>query len=108
MMNRHCGCFCHGFAMVANLLGCLAALLFFIAGLKSTMVWGHDALFYFEAVVVLYIAARGTKSCKCCWGHGMGGCGACAGMNGKMEGKMDGGMCRHEKGCTCGNCDRCK
>lgn len=73
MMHQGCRCFHHKFVWLLNGFGLLAAILFFVAGFKSAMIWGYDAMFYFEAVVVLTLVAVGAnKSCRCCMGHGMG------------------------------------
>lgn len=73
MMHQGCRCWHHKFAWVLNGLGLLAAVLFFVAGLKSSVIWGYDATYYFEAVVVLSLVAMGAnKHCRCCMGHGMG------------------------------------
>ena len=92
-MHQGCTCFHHKFVRFLSGVGMLAALLFFIAGFKSEMVWGYDAMFYFEAVVVLALAAMGSNMlCRCCIGHGMGykceDCKVGGGMNrtGGMEG----------------------
>ena len=87
MMHRECKCFHHKFAMLLSLLGGIGAVLFFWAALSGGFVLGLDDTFYFEAVIVLAIAAHGTKFCKCCWGHGAGyNCEDCKpGMNGQKS-----------------------
>lgn len=112
MMKGHCRCPHHVFAKAASLLGGLSALLFFVALFSGSPVWGWDADAYFKVVIVLALAAHGTKFCGCCGHHGMGMLGMKEGM--PMEKKLGAGYCDHEKGickhpegCTCGQCSAC-
>ena len=106
-MMRNCGCFHHWFAKAAGLLGLLAGLLFLWTGFMSSMFWGLEYDFYFKAAVVFALMVHGTKMCKCCCNGmkcGYGDCGVC-----KVDGgNTDGGMCKHDAGCKCGDCGRCK
>lgn len=92
MMHKGCRCFHHPFALAVSALGGAAAVLFFWAALSGTMVLGLDDTFYFEAVIVLAVAAHGTKFCRCCRDHGMGyGCADCegpVGMSMEEKGQM--------------------
>jgi len=71
-MHRECKCFHHKFVLILGALGGVAAIIFFWAALSGGMVWGLDDTFYFESVIVLAVAAHGTKMCSCCRGHGTG------------------------------------
>lgn len=89
MMHKECRCFHHRFAFFVSMLAGVAGVLFFWAALSGTPVFGMDDTFYFEAVVVLAVAAHGGKFCRCCSGHGMGyTCQNC--MPGHDEMKHDG------------------
>ena len=72
MMHQGCRCFHHTFAMLLSVVAGVGAVLFFWAAISGTPVLGMDDTFYFESVIVLTVAAHGTKFCKCCSGHGSG------------------------------------
>ncbi len=112
MGHKMCKCPHHIVAKVLGLLGFLSVIAFFWSVFGETGVFGLNGQFYFESVIIFAIMAHGTKMCGCCCG-GMrcGGkdCGACMpGSNEGMGKGMDHGMCKHEAGCSCGDCDRCK
>ena len=98
MMHGNCRCFHHWITKLMAALVWLSGLAFLWTSWKGVMVWGFDAEMYFEQVVVLALLAFSTKFCGCC-GKGK--------MMSQMDGGM-GGMCKHEMGCTCGDCGRCK
>ncbi len=98
-MHGNCKCPHHWITKILGVLAWVAAVLFFWTSWKETLVWGFDAQTYFEHVVVLSLLIFGSVFCGCCHkGKMMGGMG-----NNDM-----GGMCKHEMGCGCGDCDRCK
>lgn len=101
-MHGNCKCPHHIVAKVLNLLAWVAAVLFFWSSWSKSVVWGFDAGYYAWDVVVLSLLAFGSVFCGCC-------------RKGKMIGDMGGndmksmeGVCTHEAGCSCGDCDRCK
>ncbi len=98
-MMHHMGCKCphHVVAKVFHFLASVAGLGFFLVVLRKAALFGYSADAYFMAAIVLVIMAKGTSICGCCMRHW-----------GMMKGAMGGGMCSHEGGCVCGDCDRCK
>jgi len=96
MMHGNCKCFHHMVSKVLALLAWLAGILFFWGSLSGRMFWGFDAGYWAWSVIILVLLMKTGVVCGCCRKS----------MMGKMEGM--GGMCKHEMGCTCGDCGRCK
>lgn len=97
MMHGNCRCGHHWVAKVLVVLAWLSAFGFWWTSWKTSQIWWMDAEHFFKDVVILGLLAFSTKFCDCCG-------------RGKMMSKVDGmgGMCKHEGGCTCGDCGRCK
>lgn len=84
---------------VKNVLGILAwvsAILFFWSSLRQEVVWGFDALYYAWVVVILVLLSLTKGICRCCWKRAAS----------RVE--TNATTCRHEGGCACGDCGRCK
>ena len=95
MHHGNCKCFHHLCAKVLMGLAWLAAIAFWWASWKSTIVWNFDSSEWFSHVVVFSLLLFGTVFCGCC------------GRGGKMM-AGNGGSCKHEMDCKCGDCGRCK
>ena len=97
MMHGGCRCCHHWVTKILVVLAWLAAIGFWWVSRSGDVIWGMNAEHLFRDVVILTLLAFSTKFCGCC-------------RMGKMMGKNSGmgGMCKHEMGCTCGDCDRCK
>ena len=98
MMHGNCKCFHHIVSKVLGLLAWVAGILFFWGSLSGRMFWGFDPGYWAWSVIILVLLMKTGMVCGCC-GKGK--------MMSKMDGNM-GGMCKHEMGCTCGDCDRCR
>lgn len=97
MMHGNCKCFHHWVTKLLVVLAWVSAFAFWWASWKGMMVWGMAADHWFQDVIVFSLLAWGTVFCGCC------------GKSKMMEGGMGmGGMCKHDAGCTCGDCGRCK
>ena len=101
MSGWGCRCVHHVVAYLLVGLMWLAALAFFWAEMRLTLVLGYDSQYYFQAAILLALMAFGTKLCGCCRRH------AWKAMGGMPGDKMGGNVCSHEAGCHCGNCSRC-
>lgn len=92
-------CSHHLIARLLIVLAWAAAIGFWWTEWQVTTIWWMDAEHLFKDVIIFSLLAFGTKFCHCY-------------MMGKkmMEGgKMGEGMsCRHEEGCRCGDCGRCR
>jgi len=74
----------------------VAGLLYFCSMFRGELIWGYDESQYAWSVVILMLLAFGSKFCGCCGWHG------------KMMGGIGSDMCKHDMGCKCGDCGRCK
>lgn len=88
MGNMKCRCGHHKVGMLLSGLSWLAAIAFFFSAIKSQLVFGFDAGYYFMVVVVFGFLNLSMKGCPCCCGSAC--CGTC-GVEKKGE-MMHGGM----------------
>ena len=95
MMGHQCKCPHHWVAWVLTILAWIAAFGFFYVQFAVLPLWGFDADFYFASVIILVLLPWSMKICGCCRKH-------------VMVGKIGGGVCTHEPGCKCGDCERCR
>ncbi len=98
-MGGMCKCPHHIVTKVLYVLAWVSALGFWWAQFRGGSAWGMTQNYFFQSVVVLMLLAFGSKFCKCCSWQGK------MMMGGSMA---DGGTCKHEMGCKCGDCGRCK
>lgn len=93
MMYGNCKCFHHWVTKLLILFAWISAIAFWLSEWRGTTVWGKESAHWFQDVVIVSLLAFGTVFCGCC------------GKGGKM---MAGGMCKHEAGCSCNDCDKCR
>ncbi len=117
MMGKYCGCFHHKILMILSGLVFFSGLAFFWTAFSEAytasregLLFGFPAPFYFEAAVILALMGWGMKGCRCCYGGNKCGTSECGtrkvgdhGVSGE-----EASMCKHEGGCKCGDCGRCK
>lgn len=89
-MGYGCKCFHHLVISVFVVLLWLSAFAFWWTSWKGTSIWWMDANHFFQDVVILGFLVFSSKFCKCCW-----------------KKNMNAGVCSHEGGCKCGDCDKC-
>lgn len=98
-MCSYCKCPHHLITKLLIILAWAAAIGFWWTEWKVSMIWWMDSEHLFKDVIILSLLAFSSKFCQCC----------SAGKKMTESGKMGEGMsCKHEEGCRCGDCGRCK